>query len=184
MLSIRIASESNGLGLATGVTKAAVSTAVFISPKFRPNVKSTVSGEPARSDRLNTIAVIERIVHVQLDRRRHGRQEGARVLVAVHEVTDADVVVDQRDVVGVDREGEPTESLEVPVIIVVDIAETGLKVGGIEREEIGCAGKSAGAGLGRDGAARGDQAAGPHVLRQDVLGEDRQVAQARSRSAC
>ena len=50
IFNIKIASLSNGLRLVTGTPKAAVSTAVFLIPKFRPNVKSTVSGDPARSD--------------------------------------------------------------------------------------------------------------------------------------
>lgn len=53
MLSISTASESNGLGAATGATNAAERIAEFRKPKFRPNVRSTLSGEPARSARLN-----------------------------------------------------------------------------------------------------------------------------------
>ena len=70
----------------------------------------------------------------------------------------------------------PAEPLEIPLVIIVDVSYTCLKVGGIEGEEIGCACESPGGGLGRDRPDRRDQAAGPNVLRQDVLGEDRQVS--------
>jgi len=139
---------SNGLGLASGVTNAAVSTAVFLIPKFSPYVKFTESGEPARSKRLKTSRWFDWVGDVKLDRGCQGRQEGTPIIVTNQEVADGDVVVDDRDVVGVGREAEPTEPLEIPAVVVVDITDGRLEVGGVEREEVGGAGKAPRAGLG------------------------------------